>query len=177
MRRWLGSVESHSSLPGSRSKATGLLILSALATAYPHNTNKAACVFEVAMVFIVGLTYCWSDGPITPAIASEIFPQEVRDEALGLSLPGETGCLLALTQPWPRFNQEVGLQELLVVIWAECPWAGRIVLNTSILLCCDGKLMLYIDLCDYDLAGDERDLAGEDGQDSWRGGCGSSWRE
>lgn len=60
------------------------------------------------MLFIVGLTYCWSNGPITPAIASEIFPQEVRDKAFGLSLLGETICLLALTQPWPRFNAEVG---------------------------------------------------------------------
>lgn len=60
------------------------------------------------MLFIVGLTYCWSNGPITPAIASEIFPQEVRDKAFGLSLLGQTVCLLALTQPWPRFNAEVG---------------------------------------------------------------------
>jgi len=91
-------------------QALALLILSALTTAYPNNTNKAACVFEVAMLFIVGLTYCWSNGPITPAIASEIFPQEVRDKAFGLSLLGETGCLLALTQPWPKFNQEVGFK-------------------------------------------------------------------
>ena len=60
------------------------------------------------MLFIVGLTYCWSNGPIAPAIASEIFPQHVRDKAFGLSLLGQTTCLLALTQPWPRFNQEVG---------------------------------------------------------------------
>lgn len=89
-------------------QALALLILSSLTTSYPDNTNKAAAVVEVAMLFIVGLTYCWSNGPITPAIASEIFPQEVRDKAFGLSLLGQTVCLLALTQPWPRFNAEVG---------------------------------------------------------------------
>ena len=60
------------------------------------------------MFFIVGLTYCWSNGPIPPAIASEIFPQHVRDKGFGLSLLGQTICLIALTQPWPRFNDEVG---------------------------------------------------------------------
>ena len=85
-----------------------LLILSSLTTSFPDNTNEAAAVVEIAMFFIVGLTYCWSNGPITPAIASEIFPQHVRDKAFGLSLLGQTVCLLALTQPWPTFNAEVG---------------------------------------------------------------------
>ncbi|TVY15455.1 Quinate permease [Lachnellula arida] len=89
-------------------QSIALLILSSLTTTYPDNTNKAAAIAEVAMLFIVGLTYCWSNGPVPPAIASEIFPQEVRDKAFGLSALGQTVCLLALTQPWPRFNQEVG---------------------------------------------------------------------
>lgn len=89
-------------------QALALLILSSLTTSYPNNNNKVAAVFEVAMLFIVGLTYCWSNGPIPPAIASEIFPQEVRDKAFGLSALGQTVCLLALTQPWPRFDAEVG---------------------------------------------------------------------
>lgn len=89
-------------------QSLALLILSSLTTSYPSNTNKAAAVVEIAMLFIVGLTYCWSNGPVTPAIASEIFPQEVRDKAFGLSLLGQTVCLLALTQPWPKFNDEVG---------------------------------------------------------------------
>lgn len=89
-------------------QATALLILASLCTSFPDNTNKAAAVVEVAMLFVVGLTYCWSNGPIAPAIASEIFPQEVRDKAFGFSLLGQTVCLLALTQPWPTFNAEVG---------------------------------------------------------------------
>ncbi|KAH6719890.1 MFS sugar transporter-like protein [Leptodontidium sp. MPI-SDFR-AT-0119] len=89
-------------------QSLALLILSSLTTSFPDNNNKAAAVVEIAMLFIVGLTYCWSNGPIAPAIASEIFPQEVRDKAFGLSLLGQTACLLALTQPWPKFNQEVG---------------------------------------------------------------------
>lgn len=89
-------------------QATALLIMSALTTAFPQNDNKPAAVLEVAMLFIVGLTYCWSNGPVPPALASEIFPQEVRDKAFGVSLLGQTACLLAITQPWPRFNSEVG---------------------------------------------------------------------
>lgn len=85
-----------------------LLILSSLTTSFPQNNNKAAAVVEIAMFFIVGLTYCWSNGPIAPAVASEIFPQHVRDKAFGISLLGQTICLIALTQPWPRFNEEVG---------------------------------------------------------------------
>jgi MFS family permease len=85
-----------------------LLIMSALTTAFPDNDNKAAAVVEVAMLFSVGLTYCWSNGPIAPAVASEIFPQEVRDKAFGVALLGQTACLLALTQPWPTFTSEVG---------------------------------------------------------------------
>ena len=91
-------------------QALALLILSSLTTAFPEVDNKAAAVVEVAMLFIVGLTYCWSNGPIAPAIASEIFPQHVRDKAFGLSLLGQTSCLLALTQPWPRLNAEVGFK-------------------------------------------------------------------
>ncbi|KAH6681842.1 MFS sugar transporter-like protein [Halenospora varia] len=89
-------------------QSMALLILSSLTTSYPDNSNRSAAIAEIAMLFIVGLTYCWSNGPVTPAIASEIFPQEVRDKAFGLSLLGQTVCLLALTQPWPRFNAEVG---------------------------------------------------------------------
>lgn len=85
-----------------------LLIMSSLTTAFPHNDNKPAAVMEVVCLFIVGMTYCWSNGPIAPAIASEIFPQEVRDKAFGISLLGQTACLLAITQPWPKFNEEVG---------------------------------------------------------------------
>lgn len=88
-------------------QALALLILSSLTTSFPSNSNKAAGVVEVAMFFIVGLTYCWSNGPIPPAIASEIFPQHVRDKAFGLSALGQTACLLALTQPWPTFHDEV----------------------------------------------------------------------
>lgn len=89
-------------------QSIALLILSSLTTAYPNNSNKAAAVVEVAMLFIVGLVYCFSNGPIAPAIASEIFPTHVRDKAFGLSLLGQTACLLAITQPWPDFNQKVG---------------------------------------------------------------------
>lgn len=89
-------------------QALALLIMSSLTTAFPDNGNKAAAVVEVAMLFIVGLTYCWSNGPIPPAIASEIFPTHVRDKAFGLSLLGQTSCLLAITQPWPTANQNIG---------------------------------------------------------------------
>lgn len=89
-------------------QAIALLILSSLTTAFPTNGNKAAAVAEIAMFFIVGLTYCWSNGPVPPAVAAEIFPQHVRDKAFGLSALGQTACLLALTQPWPTFNAEVG---------------------------------------------------------------------
>lgn len=95
-------------LAGFAIQALALLILSSLTTAFPTNSNRAAAVVEVAMFFIVGLTYCWSNGPVTPAIASEIFPQHVRDKAFGLASLGQTVCLLALTQPWPTFNDEVG---------------------------------------------------------------------
>lgn len=89
-------------------QSLALLILSSLTTAFPSNDNKAAAIAEIAMLFIVGLTYCWSNGPIAPAIASEIFPQHIRDKAFGISLLGQTACLLALTQPWPTFNEQVG---------------------------------------------------------------------
>lgn len=89
-------------------QSLALLILSSLTTAFPANDNRAAAVAEVAMLFIVGLTYCWSNGPVPPAIASEIFPQHVRDKAFGLSALGQSICLIALTQPWPRFNDQVG---------------------------------------------------------------------
>lgn len=97
-------------LAGFSIQSIALLILSSLTTSFPDNSNKAAAVVEVAMLFIVGLTYCWSNGPIAPAVAAEIFPQHVRDKAFGWSLLGQTSCLLALTQPWPKFNTEVGLK-------------------------------------------------------------------
>jgi hypothetical protein len=89
-------------------QSAALLILASLTTGFPDNRNKGSAVAEVAMLFIVGLTYCWSNGPVPPAIASEIFPQHVRDKALGLSLLGQTLCLIALTQPWPKFSHQVG---------------------------------------------------------------------
>lgn len=111
-------------LAGFAIQATALLILSSLTTSFPENKysskfprnilklttirNKAAAVVEVAMLFIVGLTYCWSNGPIAPIVASEIFPQHVRDKAFGLSMLGQTSFLLAITQPWPRFNEKIG---------------------------------------------------------------------
>jgi len=98
----------HLLIAGFAIQAMALLILSSLTTTWQNNQNRAAAVAEVAMFFIVGLTYCWSNGPIAPAIATEIFPQHVRDKAFGISALGQTVCLLALTQPWPRFNQEVG---------------------------------------------------------------------
>lgn len=107
-------------LAGFAIQALALLILSSLTTAYPDNGNRAAGIVEVAMLFIVGLTYCWSNGPIPPAIASEKFPQEVRDKAFGFSLLGQTVGLLALTQPWPRFNSEMGEGgKLLAALWSQ----------------------------------------------------------
>jgi MFS family permease len=82
-------------------QSTALLILSSLTTSFPHNNNRPAGVTEVAMLFIVGLTYVWSNGPIATTFATEIFPQHVRSTAVGLSLLGQTICLIALTQPWP----------------------------------------------------------------------------
>lgn len=96
-------------------QSVALAILSSLTTAYPTNGNKAAAIVEIAMFFIVGLTYCWSNGPIAPAIASEIFPQHVRDKAFGISALGQTVCLIALTQPWPTFNKEVGAKSYWLV--------------------------------------------------------------
>ncbi|KAL2402487.1 hypothetical protein ABEF95_001082 [Exophiala dermatitidis] len=89
-------------------QSIALLILSSLCTSFPNNDNKAAAVAEIAMFFIVGMTYCWSNGPIPPAIATEIFPQHVRDKAFGISALGQTACLLAITQPWPDFHDKVG---------------------------------------------------------------------
>jgi MFS family permease len=89
-------------------QSLALLIIASLTTSFPDNKNKAAAVVEVAMLFIVGLTYCWSNGPIAPIIATEIFPGHVRDKAFGISLMGQTLCLIALTQPWPKFNKQVG---------------------------------------------------------------------
>lgn len=89
-------------------QASALLILSSLLTVFPQNNNRSAAIAEVAMLFIVGLTYCWSNGPIAPTIASEIFPQHVRDKAFGISMLGQTSFLIAITQPWPEFNARVG---------------------------------------------------------------------
>jgi MFS family permease len=89
-------------------QSVALLILASLTTGFPENKNKGAAVVEVAMLFVVGLTYCWSNGPVPPAVASEIFPQHVRDKALGLSFLGQTFWLILLTQPWPMFNEKVG---------------------------------------------------------------------
>lgn len=89
-------------------QSVAILILSSLTTAYPDNNNKAAAIVEIAMLFIVGMTYCWSNGPIPPTVASEIFPQHVRDKAFGISALGQTIFLIAITQPWPTFNAAVG---------------------------------------------------------------------
>lgn len=67
-------------LSGFAIQSLALLIMSCLTTAFPTNANKAAAVVEVAMLFIVGLTYCWSNGPIAATVVSEIFPQHVRDK-------------------------------------------------------------------------------------------------
>lgn len=67
-------------LAGFAIQSLALLIMSSLVTAFPSNGDKAAAVVEVAMLFIVGLTYCWSNGPIAAAVVAEIFPQHVRDK-------------------------------------------------------------------------------------------------
>lgn len=67
-------------LAGFAIQSLALLIMSCLTTAYPSNGNTAAAVVEVAMLFIVGLTYCWSNGPIAAVVVAEIFPQHVRDK-------------------------------------------------------------------------------------------------
>jgi MFS family permease len=89
-------------------QASALLILSSLVTVFPQNDNRSAAIAEVAMLFIVGLTYCWSNGPIAPTVATEIFPQHVRDKAFGISMLGQSSFLIAITQPWPEFNARVG---------------------------------------------------------------------
>ncbi|KAJ5808910.1 hypothetical protein N7474_010179 [Penicillium riverlandense] len=95
-------------LAGFAIQSLALLIMSCLTTAFPSNNNKAAAIVEVAMLFIVGLTYCWSNGPIAATVVSEIFPQHVRDKGFGLSMLGQTSWLILLTQSWPDFNAKVG---------------------------------------------------------------------
>jgi MFS family permease len=53
-------------LAGFSIQALALLVLASLTTSFPDNKNKSAAVAEVAMLFIVGLTYCWSNGPVAP---------------------------------------------------------------------------------------------------------------
>ncbi|KZZ93952.1 sugar transporter [Ascosphaera apis ARSEF 7405] len=89
-------------------QALALLLMSTLLTVYPNNENRPASVVCVICLFVVGLTYCFSNGPIAPTVASEIFPQHVRDKAFSLSLLGQTAFLLAIDQPWPDFNNKVG---------------------------------------------------------------------
>ena len=45
-------------LAGFAIQALALLILASLTTSYPTNANKGAAIAEVAMLFVVGLTYC-----------------------------------------------------------------------------------------------------------------------
>ncbi|KAJ5112986.1 hypothetical protein N7456_001520 [Penicillium angulare] len=89
-------------------QSIALLIMASLCTAFPTNGNRAAAIVEVAMLFIVGLTYCWSNGPIPSAVIAEIFPQHVRDKGFGLSMLGQTCWLILLTESWPSFNTKVG---------------------------------------------------------------------
>jgi MFS family permease len=70
-------------------QSLAMLIMASLTTGFPNNDNKQAAVAEVAMLFIFGLTYCCTNGPICYIIATEIFPQHVRETALGLSLLGQ----------------------------------------------------------------------------------------
>jgi membrane-bound metal-dependent hydrolase YbcI (DUF457 family) len=83
-----------------------MLVLSSLTTHYSNNENRSAGITEVAMLFVMGLTYVWSNGPIATTIATEIFPQHVRSTAVGLSLLGQTVTLIALTQPWPLIHEK-----------------------------------------------------------------------
>lgn len=53
-------------LAGYSIQSLALLVLASLTTAFPSNNNRAAAIVEVGMLFIVGLTYCWSNGPIAP---------------------------------------------------------------------------------------------------------------
>ncbi|KAF2628297.1 MFS general substrate transporter [Macroventuria anomochaeta] len=96
-------------LAGFAIQATTLLILSSLTNAFPENNNRVAAVVEVAMLFVVDFTYCWSNGPIPPAITTEailLYPDDSYP-AFGSSLLGQTVCLLALTQPWSHFSSQV----------------------------------------------------------------------
>ncbi|OQD84575.1 hypothetical protein PENANT_c012G03554 [Penicillium antarcticum] len=95
-------------LAGFAIQSLALLIMSCLTTAFPSKGNKAAAIVEIAMLFIVGLTYCWSIGPIAPTVVTEIFPRHVRDKGFGLSMLGQTCWLILLTQSWPSFNNKVG---------------------------------------------------------------------
>lgn len=72
-------------LAGFLIQSLSLLVMSSLCTAFPSNGNRSAAIAEVAMLFIVGLTYCWSNGPIASTVVSEIFPQHVRDKVSELS--------------------------------------------------------------------------------------------
>lgn len=74
-------------LAGFSIQSVALLIMASLCTAFPTNGNRAAAIVEVAMLFIVGLTYCWSNGPIVSAVIAEIFPQHVRDKVRRSIIP------------------------------------------------------------------------------------------
>ncbi|KAI5296287.1 hypothetical protein KEM52_004481 [Ascosphaera acerosa] len=103
-------------------QTAALLLMSILLSIYPNNENRPAGVVCVVCLFAVGLTYCFSNGPIAPTVASEIFPQHVRDKAFSLSLLGQTAFLLAISQPWPKFNKQVGGKSywLLFALNAAC---------------------------------------------------------
>jgi hypothetical protein len=93
-----------------------------LTTSFPDDKDKAASIVEVKVLLIVGLTYCWSKGPIATTssfpfyllalrwklalalVATEIFLQHIRHKALGISLIRDTLCPLALPYIWPKFD-------------------------------------------------------------------------
>jgi MFS family permease len=151
-------------LMGFSVQSIAMLLMASLTTAFPANDSKKAAVAEVAMLFIFGLTYCCTNGPICYIIATEIFPQHVRETALGLSLLGQTICLVALTQPWPYFNEKVGGKSY----WLLCGLNILALVRHSARFH-ENWILTRAGISEIHSSRDERCISGAHGQAFWRG--------
>ncbi|KGO46452.1 Major facilitator superfamily domain, general substrate transporter [Penicillium expansum] len=132
-------------LAGFAIQSLALLIMSCLTTAYPTNGNKAAAIVEVAMLFIVGLTYCWSNGPIAPTVVTEIFPQHVRDK----------GFVLAV------FQQKGWGSQLLATVWFEHSCWDRCAIQISVYFILPETKGISLERMDTIFGGPDNVAAGE----------------
>lgn len=85
----------------------GYLFLGALFERWPDASNKGAGGWLVVCIFAIQCSYAGALGPVAYLLATEVWPQELREFGISISLLSLFVTVIIINQLWPVLTEVI----------------------------------------------------------------------